>query len=646
MKKNGNSHFSSNNSVRFLSLKGSILFIAISLTSLIIVLAPLVFHGVKAANYALVSYQQVKNLVSDSQAKNWSAGVKTAANLQVNLKKLDLEISRLGLITKLPKLNQALKISRQFLAVADSLTGSYLETFKIFAKVEELGAVIDPLDLLENKEALKLISANNAGLTLAQNNVDQAKKRFAEINTNEFSGLFSKYLFLAHAQLGQILTITDLAIPALPELVDFLGFNGAKHYLLIFENNMELRPTGGFIGSYGIITIESGEVKKIFTDDVYNLDKLSAGKMKELAPLPMQKYNNQKYWYLRDANWSANWPDSAKKITEFFHKERINANLSDQPLDGVIAITPDFIANLLAVIGPIKSQGLTFSAKNFALDLEKFVEFDFSQYDVAYSERKEIIGDLADILIARMENIPTGDLVKLWLAVKKNIDQKQILVYMFDDKLQKYFSDRQWSGEVKATAGDYLMIVDSNLASLKTDSVMERSIKQTLKINNAGDLIAQLEITYQHNGQFLTDLITRYRTYAKVYVPEGSWFERGWIKAGDKETALDMSKDLEYGNEFGKSYAAYFLVIEPGHSKTIILEYKLPATLKNQSEKGQYSLTVQKQPGTSGHKLEIDLNFSRDIAAYKSDNFPSRFDGQSISWKTDLSVDREYIIKF
>lgn len=635
-----------NNQNKSLKFKIIILFIAVFLIVLVIVFTPLIWHGARAANYALVSYNQVKNLVSDIQSKDWSKSVLTTQALKTNLKRLDSALSRLGPIAKLPKLNQAIKISRQFLSVADSLADSYLETFKIFAEVEKFGAVVDLAALAENKEALKLISANSAGLALAQKDIEQAKKKLAEINTNEFSGPLAKYLFLMHSQLGEILDSTDIAIPALPKLVDFLGFNGAKHYLLIFQNNMELRPTGGFIGSYGIITIENGEIKKIFTDDVYNLDKLSEGKMKKMAPLPMFKYNNQKYWYLRDANWYANWPDSAKKITEFFQEERVNANLPDQPIDGVIAITPDFIANIIEVVGPIESHGLTFSAKNFAWDLERFVEFDFAKYGVAPGERKEIIGDLANILIARMENIPVTDLVKLWLAFKKNIDQKQILVYMFDDKLQKYFSERNWSGEIKATPGDYLMVVDSNLASLKTDSVMARSIKRNLKINNDGNLLARLEITYQHQGQLVTDLITRYRTYTKVYAPKGSWFERGWLRTGAKETPLDTVKDLEYGQEFGKSYAAYFLIIEPGESKTIILEYKLPPILKNQYQQGQYGLIIQKQPGTIGHKLEIDLELGQEISAYNSPTLPAYFSGQSIGWQSDLTVDREYKIKF
>ncbi len=619
---------------------------AIFLVGLVILFTPFILHGVRAVDYATVSLSESRHLLNSIGEKNWSTAVKSSALINDNLIKLNLEISRLGPISKLPKIKNNLKVSQQFIEVAESLVGGYLETFKIFEKVEKSGVLIDPSVLLENKEAIKLISQNKDQLSLAQKNIDRAHSSFEAIDTSEFSGPFSKYLIQAHDQLGQILESTNIALPAISLLTDLLGYETQKNYLLVFENNMELRPTGGFIGSYGIITVKDGKIKNIFTDDVYNLDKLSEGKMMQPAPLPMMVYNKQQYWYMRDANWFASWPDSAKKIVEFFHTERINANLPNQQIDGVIAITPDFIANLLEVLGPIEIQGITFSANNFAMDLEKFVEGGFEEKNIPFEERKSIIGSLSKILISRIEKTTTHDFTKLWLAFKKNIDQKNILVYLFDDQLQKYFSDRNWAGEIRATDGDYLMVIDSNFASLKTDAVMEKSIKRSLSINGSGDLMARLEITYKHNGQFVKNLITRYRTYSKVYVPKGSWFESGSIKDGNSETNINMSEGLEYGTEYEKSFAAYFIIIEPGESKTVILNYKLPDYLKQQHKNGTYSLLIQKQPGTIGHKLGIDLNLSREILAYKSATLPSYYNKKSIGWQTDLSIDREYKLKF
>jgi hypothetical protein len=300
----------------------------------------------------------------------------------------------------------------------------------------------------------------------------------------------------------------------------------------------------------------------------------------------------------------------------------------------------------LAVVGPINAYGVEFSSQNFAMDLEQFVEFDFEKYGVHYTQRKAIIGLLSKTLIDKMENIPNGKMADLWLAFKKNIDQKQILVYLYDDKLQKYFSDRNWAGEIRSTDGDYLMVVDSNFASLKTDSVIKRSIKKTTEISSDGSLKARVEITYNHTGKFVKDLITRYRVYAKVYVPDGSWFENGKIVYQKNETPVDLKKDLEYGNEYDKSYAAYFMIIEPGESKTMVLEYKLPDYINDLYKNDSYTLLIQKQPGLSGHDLAIDLNFGKMISAYSSSILPEYFRGKTLEFKDDLTVDRFYKIKF
>lgn len=620
--------------------------VTIFFITLLVLLISFIFHGLKIVNQATISIAQTQSLLKNINEKNWSEAVNVADDIEASLVKLTYEIDHLGLVTKLPKIKNDIKVVGQFINVAESLMGGYGETFKIFVEIEKNGISVDPSTLLESKEVLELISLNKKQLALAQQNLDQANKSFAEIDNNNFSGLFSKYLIIGHDQLQQILTSTNIAIPAIGLLPELLGYDSEKHYLLVFENNMELRPTGGFIGSYGIITVKDGKIVDLFTDDVYNLDKFSEGKLLALAPEPMLIYNKQKYWYLRDANWYPAWSDSAKKIVEFFHIERKNANLSDQRIDGVIAITPDFIANLLAVLGPIDVHGIKFSANNFALDLEEFVEGGFEDKNIPYAERKSIIGLLSKIIIDRIENTTPNNFAKVWLAFKKNIDEKNILVYIFDDKLQKYFSDQNWAGEIRQTEGDYLMVVDSNFASLKTDAVMKRSIKKSLLINQSGELIGRLEVTYKHTGKFVKDLITRYRTYTKVYVPLGSWFETGFTTDGQKETALNMTDDLDYGSEYNKTFVTYFLIIEPGESKTIVLNYKLPAYLKNQYENGTYSLMVQKQPGTIGHKLEIDLNLSQEISAYKSATLPNYYNKKSISWLSDLSVDREYKLKF
>ena len=107
-----------------------------------------------------------------------------------------------------------------------------------------------------------------------------------------------------------------------------------------------------------------------------------------------------------------------------------------------------------------------------------------------------------------------------------------------------------------------------------------------------------------------------------------------------------MSSDLTYGNEYNKAYATYFVIIEPGKSKTVILNYTMQINILDQYNQGTYNLLVQKQPGTIGHKLGIDLNLSKEISAYKAAILPNYYGKTSIGWESDLTVDREYKIKF
>ncbi|MEK7652985.1 MAG: DUF4012 domain-containing protein [Patescibacteria group bacterium] len=431
------------------------------------------------------------------------------------------------------------------------------------------------------------------------------------------------------------------------KLSEILGAEGEKNYLFVFQNNMEMRPTGGFIGSYGLVTIKNGKVDEIFIDDVYNLDKLAEGKLVVPAPWPMQEYNKQKNWYLRDANWSPDWPTSAKQILWFFSEERKAAGLPATKIDGIIAITPDFVADLLEIIGPINLEGIEFSHDNFAMALERFVEFEYYERGLPKSERKDIIGDLTGEIKNRISNFSTRELFDLWVTTKSNLDRKQILIYFFNEDLQKIISDNNWSGEVKSGEGDYLLVIDSNLAALKTDSVMKKSIKYELNNSNVnGDLIAKVAITYRHQGKEIKDLISRYRDYVRVYAPAGAYFLKAYFQEGDKISDLKIPSEVAIGDDLGKKYAGVFLTVEPQKEKTLVFEYRLPENIKENYKKGLYKFCVQKQAGTVGHDLKINLNFNQRISTYESDVKPSYFKGSSISWQTDLMVDREFQIKF
>ncbi|MDP1619890.1 MAG: DUF4012 domain-containing protein, partial [bacterium] len=165
---------------------------------------------------------------------------------------------------------------------------------------------------------------------------------------------------------------------------DVLGGNGMRKYLFLFQNNQEMRATGGFIGTYGVLDIFNGNVRNFFIDGIYNPD----GQLREkvIPPVPIQKISAA--WSLHDSNWFPDFPKSAEKAAWFYEKT------GGPTVDGVITMTPTVMQKMLEITGPIElpEYGVTVDKDNFVEKIQYEVEVD---YDKELNKPKQILADLA-----------------------------------------------------------------------------------------------------------------------------------------------------------------------------------------------------------------------------------------------------------
>jgi len=234
----------------------------------------------------------------------------------------------------------------------------------------------------------------------------------------------------------------------------------------------------------------------------------------------------------------------------------------------------------------------------------------------------------------------------LWPLLKRNLDQKHILVYLLDPTIQKNFSDNNWAGSIASVNGDYLWVVDANLAALKTDGVMDKNISYDVYENDQGELVGKTVLNYKHTGEYREAMISKYRSYVRIYVPKDSWFISAYTENQSGRNDLEITKDFEVGDDLGRRYGATLFTVDIGQENNLVVEYRLPESVQVAYKNGLYNLFVQKQSGTVGHNLEIDLNFSKSIVAYLSTEKPTNTEGNQINWVTDLVTDRNYIVKF
>lgn len=415
----------------------------------------------------------------------------------------------------------------------------------------------------------------------------------------------------------------------IPEL---LGFQAPRYYLLLFQNHNELRPTGGFIGSFAVVRVFEGKPTFLWVDDSYNLDRFSEGKISTLPPQPIQEYLHVSSWYFRDANWALDFQDAAQQTLFLFQEElqRLPVTIQEIPFDGVIAITPVVIEELLIQLGDIHVNDEIYSAQDFTEKLQYRVEYEYVQFDEERFERKQIIGVLAKGLAEKFEEASLVQKLALIEILFRMLQEKQILISSKNPMVQAFMEDHHWGGRVAKVddATDYLFIADANLASLKTDAKIKRSILYTVREQNK-KAVSKVQITYRHEG--IADWkTTRYRTYSRVVVPQGAVLQGVWQK-DEKDlagTVLLPIENYDVENVYGKEVIGLFLMIEPQESRTIVLQYVLPDAIQDALQEQRYVLFVQKQPGTLGHNLTIDINAFGVIQ----------------SWNTDLRVDREFVL--
>lgn len=495
----------------------------------------------------------------------------------------------------------------------------------------------------KKREILQRLFESPPRLAAAKAKIDLALLALDQINENAVASQILKVLSPVKETLIQIQDALISAIPAAEILPQIAGYPDPKTYLFLLQNSDELRPTGGFIGTYGIVKTKDGNIETFETGNIYALDGPAEKFLRVEPPPPIEKYLKVGAWFMRDSNWSPDFPTSAAQAEWFYEAE----GGREKKIDAVIAVTPTFIEDILRQIGNIEMDGQTFTPDNLMEVLQYKVEKEYYDKGIPEVQRKDIVGQLGKKIFDRLANLPSSRWSGLFNITKKDLAEKLLLVWSKNQELQTTIAREGWSGRVFDSDGDYLMVVDANLASLKTDGVMDRKINYSFSTDASGKLHAKVEITYKNNGTF-TWKTTRYRTYTRIYVPQGSALVGGsGMMENDK--ILDPARrkgKIDVGEELGKTYFGAFISIEPGAEGTLSFEYVLPDKIKNQIAGGLYKLLVQKQSGTLGRPLTLNLDFGKNIKQAEPAEEQKEWGNGVYKLQTDLRLDKEIEVGF
>jgi len=420
-------------------------------------------------------------------------------------------------------------------------------------------------------------------------------------------------LSLAESQFGQnekaaqINNVRSLIVQArsgvelLPKL---LGLVKKQSYLVLFQNNSELRPTGGFIGSFGLLTFEGGQLVDFEVKDVYSADGQLKGHVE--PPADLKKYLGEAGWYLRDANWDPDFPSSAARAAWFFDKE------TGRSVDGVIGIDLVLAQKILQATGEIQLPDYQekINADNFFERAEYYSEINFFP---GSTQKQDFLGSVARVLF---EKIKQGD-EKIWFSLIKSLQptlkSKDLLVWLKDDGANKILSNLGWGGELKnikcpafaeASAGkqilngkclgDYLMVVEANVGVNKANYFVKRSFSHQVKFGEEGEVKEILRLDYQNNSSSEAFPAGRYKSYVRIYTPLKSELMAINIKNPlSGETIAVQEKEIK--EEHDRQVFGFLLEVPIQENRSVEIVYRLGEKMEKEMEK--YQLVLQKQPG-------------------------------------------------
>ncbi|MFH1947224.1 MAG: DUF4012 domain-containing protein [Candidatus Magasanikbacteria bacterium] len=454
----------------------------------------------------------------------------------------------------------------------------------------------------------------------------------------EYQQSFNDFKFLFTAFVDDMQDLLNLA----DSVETIFGADEFRRYLLVFQNNNEIRPTGGFMGSFAILDMQKGRIVNLDIPGggTYDLQ----GQLDKFVkpPLPLQLLKGR--WEFQDANWFSDFPASAEKMAWFYEHGR------GATVDGVIAINATVLERLLKVLGPVANENydLTIASDNVLEELQYQVEVD---YDKEINQPKAVLGDLAGQFLARFGSLNTVDAMALLSEANEALQEKEIQIYFKEPDLEEHVVVFGWAGEIRQVGEeqDYLQVVNTNIAGEKTDATIEQTIEHQAEIQADGSVINTVVIHRQHTGidgeQFYGQ---NNINYIRILVPEGSelieaggftyppedsfqvpedWYENDADLASlEQEVGLHAKTGTRITNQFGKTAYGNWMMTAPGKTSNVYFKYRLPFKLElekkveqnnkfsqvldgfREKESIRYSLLIQKQSG-------INSNFSTRIIA-------------------------------
>ncbi len=518
--------------------------------------------------------------------------------------------------------------------LADSAQGLLAVSRAMNAAIETGRASGTPIGV----SVLRAAQSQSAPIQAARQSLDAAIRARTQIDSARLSPSLQNGL----ARFDAWQPLLQASVEGLAAAPTLLGADRPRVYLLVAQNDDELRATGGFITGVALLKIDQGQIAVGDFKDSYSVDNLD--QPHPAAPAPLQQYMYAYYWTFRDGNWSPDFPTAAKQLETLYQIDRGIA------ADGVIAVNQKLLPRLLDALGPVTLDAYneTVNANNA---LAKIHEYWASPQGIGqppdwWEHRKDFIGNL---FAAMMHRLTTGDLdrVRLASALLEGVMTKDLLIYVNDAGAGDAASLSQMDA-LFAGSGDAVMLVDSNVGFNKVDGNVQRQVDYAVDLDESGSVQATVTITYSNaspsDGSFCVHAPIFPTRYSELQ--QGCYWDYVRLIVPPKAELVDASRDLGASAETlpdGHTSLGGYFFVGRGEQRTIRFAYRVPSLLRPGSA---YTLRLEKQPGSPTTPFIVRVTLPADSQVEFASPPPKRTIANTVEFAVTLDRDQEIRLGF
>lgn len=303
-------------------------------------------------------------------------------------------------------------------------------------------------------------------LAAAEESLRDAEQIMAQIPSAGVPGFVSDGTAQLSAKITEALGVSTIAGPLLQVAPQLLGAEAPQTYFLAFQSPVEARGTGGFLGAFGLVTIDEG--------DITNRDVETNTVLKDFpAPVVDLGVDYADLYGPDVRNWvnmnlSPNFPYAGVQWAQGMRDQ------FGQDVAGVVAIDITAVKYLIEATGPVTTpDGKVLTSDNVMQYLGNDIYFEYADDNEA---RKEYQAEIATELLDRVIALDGGTTAVIQ-ALSSSVAGRHLQMWVADQTAQASIAATPLAGATSPDAGPYAQLVVNNGAGNKMDFYLQRKVE-------------------------------------------------------------------------------------------------------------------------------------------------------------------------